>query len=158
MLYLEIGGKNRLEFIAYRILYYIYTRSELDIIKLLAELTGEEKEDSCISHALKVRTAWSLGNFHKFFALYAVAPAMSGFLIDWFVDRERKRALAIIIKSYRVSLPVSYIQSELGLTGDNSKEDWDKLVRIISSPVLMVDISLSCSTKIISAALSSSQG
>jgi len=128
MLYHEVGGKNRLEFIAYRILYYMYTKSELDIIKLLAELTAEEKEDSNISHALKIRTAWSLGNYQRFFRLYTTAPAMSGFLIDWFVDRERKKALSQMIKSYRVAVPVSYIQSVLGLAGEDAVESWNKLI------------------------------
>jgi len=129
MLYHEVGVcKNRLEFIAYRILYYMYTKSELDIIKLLAALTAEEKEDPNISHALKIRTAWSLGNYHKFFRLYSTAPAMSGFLIDWFVDRERKRALTTMIKSYRVAVPVEFIHSELGITGEEAGESWKKLI------------------------------
>jgi hypothetical protein len=65
----------------------------------MSELTSEEKCDQCISFALKLRTAWSLQNYHKFFRLYQEAPKMSGFLIDWFVQRERKQALRVFIKA-----------------------------------------------------------
>ena len=70
------------------------------------ELNDEEKKDECISHALKLRTAWSLQNYHRFFCLYKTAPKMSGYIIDWFIERERKVALRIIIKSY-VYAPVA---------------------------------------------------
>jgi hypothetical protein len=64
------------------------------------ELNDVEKKDECISHALKLRTAWSLQNYRRFFCLYKNAPKMSGYIIDWFIERERKAALRIIIKSY----------------------------------------------------------
>ena len=119
MLYHDIGGSNKSEFTAYRILYYIYTLEMTDLTAALAGLSKEEKQDECISHVIKLRQAWVshslavlLGwalyplsylqaekNYVRFFSLYNNAPKMSGYLIDWFIDRERRAALTVIIKA-----------------------------------------------------------
>ena len=75
----------------------------LDLTEALAALTREEKSDECIAHAIKLRSAWAQGNFKRFFQLYTTAPKMSGYLMDWFIDRERRRALGVIIKAYVIS-------------------------------------------------------
>jgi len=102
MLYQDLGGDNRLEFTAYRILYYMFTSEVQDIMSTLAVLTDEEHKDESIAHVVKLRAAWSQGNYVRFFKLYTTAPKMSGYLIDWFIDRERRRALTSIIKAYVV--------------------------------------------------------
>jgi SAC3 family protein LENG8/THP3 len=90
---------NPIEFKAYRILYFIHTANRSGLNEALADLTPAEKSELPIKHALDVRSALALGNYHKFFQLYLDTPNMGAYLMDMFVARERLAALCNICKS-----------------------------------------------------------
>jgi SAC3 family protein LENG8/THP3 len=95
---MKLGG-HPVEFKAYRILYYIHTCNRTDMINVLSELTPADKKEEAIKHALDVRSALALGNYHKFFQLYLKVPNMGAYLMDMFVERERLAALARMCKA-----------------------------------------------------------
>ncbi|KAL1975778.1 hypothetical protein VTN31DRAFT_4170 [Thermomyces dupontii] len=73
---------------------------------VVSRLPLDEKADPAVQHALEVRSALALGNYHRFFQLYLDTPNMGAYLMDMFVDRERLAALAAICKAYVDSFPI----------------------------------------------------
>ncbi|KAJ5580024.1 uncharacterized protein N7459_006009 [Penicillium hispanicum] len=118
VLYAQQLGGNPTEFKAYRILYFIYTRNWTAMNDALADVTAEDKKDPAVKHALDVRSALALGNYHRFFQLYLDTPNMGAYLMDMFVDRERLTALAAICRAYKPDLNIRFITEELGFESD----------------------------------------
>jgi SAC3 family protein LENG8/THP3 len=98
-LYRQNLGGHPMEFKAYRILYFIHTCNRTDMNDVLSELTPTDKADTAVKHALDVRSALALGNYHRFFQLFLETPNMGAYLMDMFVARERLAALACICKA-----------------------------------------------------------
>jgi hypothetical protein len=95
---LGLGG-HPLEFKAYRILYCIHTMNPGATNDILTDLTPAEKKDPAIKHALDVRSAVALGNYHRLFQLYHDTPNMGAYLMDMFVTRERLLAMCKICRA-----------------------------------------------------------
>ncbi|KAK4248294.1 SAC3/GANP/Nin1/mts3/eIF-3 p25 family-domain-containing protein [Corynascus novoguineensis] len=114
---LGLEGKAN-EFKAYRILYYIHTANRTELNNALADLTAAEKKDKAIKHALDVRSALALGNYHRFFQLYNDTPNMGAYLMDMFVGRERLAALCNICKAYKPDVPLRFVTEELYFESD----------------------------------------
>lgn len=93
-----IKGRQE-EFLAYRILDCVYTASSQNINRLLAELSVEQKQWPAVQHALGVRAACALNDYHKFFRLYQVCR----WIVEAaaFVNRVRLKAL-IFCSSYHL--------------------------------------------------------
>ena len=66
----------------------------------MAVLTEEEKKDECIAHAIEMTSAWNTSDYYRVFKLFRSAPKMSAFLVSWFLDRERRKALRALVKAY----------------------------------------------------------
>lgn len=94
----RLGG-NPDEFMAYRILYVLYTSNRPEMNSLLAGMTSKQRAGTSVTHALKLRSALALGDYHAFFKLYALTPLMGAFLVDMFLPRERIAALSKMCQS-----------------------------------------------------------
>jgi hypothetical protein len=66
-----------------------------------------------LKHLIELNNAWYLNNYVKFFHLYELCNEMTKYLIELFIERERKLALKIIIKSYRPSIKIDKIKELL---------------------------------------------
>lgn len=118
-LYAQNLGGNPVEFKAYRILYFIHTSNRTALNDILADLTIAEKGEKAIKHALDVRSALALGNYHRFFRLYLDTPNMGAYLMDMFVVRERLAALSNICKAYKPDVKLRFVTEELGFESDS---------------------------------------
>jgi SAC3/GANP family len=136
----EDALRNRNEFVAYRLIYYVvlaveshkYEGGSSDIFKIMISLTHQQRNNSIIKHALAVREACcsSILDYHAFFRLRNESSTTGAshmvYLLDRIVPRMRYEALLRICKGYRPTLvPVAFILKEIGFGGDvESGQTW----------------------------------
>ena len=134
------GLQNQNEFIAYRLIYHVfltgnekYDGGSSDLFKIMLDLTREQRNDPCIVHALKVRSAFAEFDYHTFFCLKDSCPNIGYTLMEYMVPQVRNFALNRILKAYRPIVPLSFVLAELQLDCDGSGAEWLKSVGVVLS-------------------------
>lgn len=105
------------EFTAYRVLYYLYLQTSCSggstgLQKILQELPAGEQAPA-INHALRVRKAVAMTDYHFFFSLYKTTPNLGQHIMQKLLKTMRVEALCRIIKAYRPTISLSFILGEL---------------------------------------------
>ncbi|KRZ95672.1 Leukocyte receptor cluster member 8 -like protein [Trichinella sp. T8] len=121
-LYLQNSGSpNELEFLAYRMLFFIFTESKFEVSRVYSSLTKRQKLDECVQFACKFFEAWLDENYHALFKLYlSNPPKMCSYVVEFFVARERKLALKKMLKAFRPYLQICHLTSVLGFSSEES--------------------------------------
>jgi len=93
---------NEVDFLSYRILYFLFTRNYDSISLIKLNLTSKEKSHPLIIQALKISKAHIANNYYELFKLYSKTTGTTRNLLNCFIDNERVRSLAVICTAYKV--------------------------------------------------------
>jgi len=124
-----LGMEHENEFVAYRIIYFIfltgnqkYDGGSSDLLKIMSSLSYNQRQDLAIIHALKVRVAVAENDYHTFFHLHDTCPNLGSYLMDTLVPQMRAIALKQIMKAYKPSLSTMFLLQELGFNMDGGDD------------------------------------
>lgn len=125
-LYAEGIKGCHMEFSAYNLLCVIlHSNNNRDLLSAMSRLSVETRKDAAVKHALAVRAAVSSGNYVLFFRLYKNAPNLNTCLMDLYVEKMRYAAVKCMTRSYRPTLPVSYVAQILGFQSPEPSDEKD---------------------------------
>jgi hypothetical protein len=124
------------EFLAYRVLYYVYLHSSdtynggsADLAHLLAILPQGAREDSAVKHALEVRCAAQSFNYHQLARLYPLTPHLGKCILDLMRSSWQIGTMQRICKAYAPSIPYDFAVKELGFDLVTEKKKAKKFLR-----------------------------
>lgn len=72
--------------------------------------------NEAVAHALQVRQALQLDNYHQFFRLYRTTPNMGAYILDLMLDNWRALSLQKICRAYKPEVGAQFVVDELAFT------------------------------------------
>lgn len=116
-----LDSGNRAEFFAYEIVYYMLTKNTIDMGIAIQKLDEDLRDHKLIHHVFKLEQSWSVGNYYRFFRLYDQATIGIRALVDKFIDTQRRSSLETMYRSFKPTLPTSFVQQVLGFKLDEDE-------------------------------------
>ena len=110
----QAATASEAEFMAYRLFYWMLNNNTVDMTKDIRNMPARVKKDPCVVHAVKLHQALELSDYVSFFRLYADTPNMGKCIVDTLRDRVRTRALRVVLRAYKPSIPIEFVQERLG--------------------------------------------
>lgn len=110
-LYAETGeNENEPEFLSYRLFYWMLNDNTLDFTKDVRAMPKEQQQHDFILHARKVHEAVELSDYVTFFRLYEETPNLGKCIAKPLRGRIRLRALRVILRAYKPTVPLAFMQ------------------------------------------------
>jgi len=105
--------ENEAEFMAYRLFYWMMQNNTVDMVKDIRNMPMDLKSHPYVSHALNLHRALELSDYVSFFRLFATTPNQGKCIVCILRDRMRSRALRVILRSYKPSIPFDFLRDQL---------------------------------------------
>lgn len=132
-LYKDTGATSNLpEFLTYRIYYWMLYNKAVDLMKEMRQLSPELKKHPFILHAWRVHNAIELSDFVSFFRLYDETPNLGKCVLKIIRDKMRDKALRVVLRSYKPSVPIGFLQRRLGFRVTDG-DDLDQMLNASSN-------------------------
>ena len=108
------ASENEPEFLAYRLFYWMLNNNTVDMTKDIRNMAPDIKKNPAIKHAIALHQALELSDYVSFSRLYDETPNQGKCIVDTLRGRLRERALRVLLRVYKPSLPVEFVQAQLG--------------------------------------------
>jgi hypothetical protein len=112
------NSTNRLEFMSYGILYYLFTKNYDSITSIKLKFNARDKENTFIAPALEIMKAKISYNYHLLFKLYSQTKGTTKMLLECFINDERVRALSVICTAYK-QISLEFLLNEFHFQEEN---------------------------------------
>lgn len=99
--------------------------SDSGLVSFITSLDKTRQSHPAVEHALTVRSSLLTTNYRQFFAMWATAPNMSGYLMDPLADSMRVRSARILVSAYRPKLALADLTKMLAFDREEDDTDMD---------------------------------